>query len=150
MVRDRLEGAHARHRLRDLPARLQQDVGETLGLEHRRLDVVEPEVVGDLLRVVHDVVQRRGQLVDVLPVDRGDEGLVEVLDDVVGDPVALLLADEDVAGELLAIRPAAEHLVEEVGGAGDVAPRLLEEVEELAVARGEDLGQTGHARQCSA
>ena len=34
-----------------------------------------------------------------------------------------------------------QHLVEQVGGAQDVAAGLLEEVEELAVAGGDDLGQ---------
>ena len=38
-----------------------------------------------------------GERVDVLAVDRRDERLVEALDDVVRDPVALLLADDDVA-----------------------------------------------------
>ena len=80
---------------------LEQDVGQPLRLLHRRLDLVEAEVVGDLLGVVDDVVERGGQRVDVLAVDRGDEGLVEAPDDVVGDPVALLLADQDVAGEVV-------------------------------------------------
>ena len=43
---------------------------ELLGLLHRRLDVVEAEEVGRLLGVVDDVVERRGERVDVLAVDR--------------------------------------------------------------------------------
>ena len=78
---------------------LQQHVREPLRLLHRRLDLVEAEVVGDLLGEVDDVVERRGERVDVLAVDRGDERLVEAPDDVVRDPVALLLADQDVARE---------------------------------------------------
>ncbi len=46
-----------------------------LRLGHRRLDLVQAEVVGDLLGVVDDVVQRRRQPEDVLAVDRRDEGL---------------------------------------------------------------------------
>ena len=72
--------------------------------------------------------------------------VVEALDDVVRDPVALLLADQDVARQVLALGIVAQHLVEQVGGAHDVAAGLLEEVEELAVLAGEDLGQTGHGR----
>ena len=113
-----------------------QDRGQLLGLLHRRLDLVEAEVVGDLLGVVDDVVERRGELVDVLAVDRGDERLVEALDDVVRDPVALLLADQDVARELAVLGELAQHLVEQLRGAQDVAAGLLEEVEELAVASG--------------
>ena len=125
-----------------------QHLGQLLGLLHRRLDLVEPEVVGDLLGVVDDVVERGGQLVDVLAVDRGDERLVEALDDVVRDPVAVLLADQDVARELVALGEVAQHLLEQAGGAQDVAAGLLEQVEELAVARGEDAGEA-HRRPCT-
>src|SRR2546421_165645 len=144
VVRDVAEAAHPRHRVGDLARGLQQDVREPLPLDHRSLDLVEAHVVGDLLGVVDDVVERRGQLVDVLAVDRGDEGLVEALDDVVGDPVALLLADQDVPRQVGALRVVAEHLVQEVGRAHDVARRLLEQVEELAVVGNEDLGQAAH------
>ena len=78
---------------------------------------------------------------DVLTVDRGDERLVEALDDVVGDPVAVLLADQDVAGQVVALGEVQQHLLEQARGAQDVAAGLLEQVEELAVARGETLGQ---------
>ena len=71
-----------------------------LGLDHRRLDPVEREEVRDLLDPVDDVVEPGRERVDVLAVDRRDERLVEALDDVVRDPVALLLADDDVAREL--------------------------------------------------
>src|SRR5918999_1043060 len=138
VVRDVLEAAQARHRLGDLPAGAVQHPGELLRLRHRRLDLVEPEVVGDLLGVVHDVVERGGELVDVLAVDRRDERLVEPLDDVVRDPVAVLLADQDVARELAAVGVVAQHLLEQPGGAQDVAAGLLEQVEELAVTRCED------------
>ena len=113
---------------------------EPLPLLHRRLDLVEAQVVGRLLREVDDVVERGGQRVDVLAVDRGDEGLVEPPDDVVRDAVALLLAEEDLAGELLApVGVGAKELVEQIGRADDVPPGLLEEVKVQAVARHEDL-----------
>ena len=63
------------------------------------------EEVGDLLDEVDDVVDRRGERVDVLAVDRRDERRVQPLDDVVRDAVALLLADDDVARELAVIGP---------------------------------------------
>ncbi len=123
--------------LRDLAAGLEQDVGQALGLLHRRLDLVQPEVVRDLLGEVHDVVQRRGQRVDVLAVDRRDEGLVQAPDDVVRDPVPVLLADQDVARQVgPAVGVRAQHLIEQISGAEDVAASFLEQVEELAVAGG--------------
>ncbi len=76
-------------------------------------------------------------------VDRSDECLVEAPDDVVRDPVAVLLADQDVAGQVVAaLGEAAQHLVEQVRRPEDVAAGLLEEIEELAVTRGYDAGET--------
>src|SRR4051794_38933107 len=137
VVRDVAEVAQPRHGLVELTRRLVEHVGELLGLLEGRLDLVEAEVVGDLLGVVDDIVERGRERVDVLAVDRRDEHLVEAADDVVRDPVALLLADQDVARHAGVLRVAAQHLVEQVGRAHDVAGGLLEEVEELTVSRHE-------------
>src|SRR5919112_315649 len=139
-----LEVAQARHGLGDLPGRLQQDVRHALGLLHRRLDLVQPEVVGHLVDQVDDVVHVRRQLEDVLAVDRRDERRVQPVVDVVGDPVALLLADHDVAREVGPLREVGEHLVEEVRTADDVLRRLLEQVEELPVSGAEDMAEPRH------
>src|SRR4051794_39790563 len=145
VVRHVAEVAQLRHRLGDLAGRLVEDVRELLRLLERRLDLVEAEVVGDLLGVVDHVVERGRERVDVLAVDRRDEGLVEPPDDVVGDPVPVLLADEDVAGELAALGERDEHVLEQARGAQDVAAGLLEEIEELPVTRGEDAGEPHRA-----
>src|SRR5215210_5408605 len=136
VVRDVAEAAQARHRLGDLPRGRVQHASEILRLLHRRLDLVEAEVVRDLLGEVDDVVERGGQLVDVLAVDRRDERLVQPLDDVVGDPVAVLLADQDLARELVALRVRVQQLLEQRDRALDVPAGLLEQVEELTVAGG--------------
>ena len=135
VVRDVPEPAQPRHGLRDLARRRVEHPREVLRLRHRRLDLVQPEVVGDLLGEVDHVVERGGQLVDVLAVDRRHEGLVEALDDVVRDPVALLLADQDLARELVALGVLLQQLLEQSDGALDVPARFLEEVEELTIAR---------------
>src|SRR4051795_10962875 len=137
VVRHVAEVAQPRHRLGDLARGLHEHVGEPLRLLERGLDLVEAEVVGDLFRVVDDVVEGARQRVDVLAVDRSDEHLVEAADDVVGDAVALLLADQDVARHSGVLGVAAQHLVEQVGRPHDVAGGLLEEVEELTVSRHE-------------
>src|SRR5215204_269226 len=82
-VVDVLESAQARDRGGHLLAGEVQDLRLLLGLGHRRLDPVQREEVGDLLDPVDDVVQPGCERVDVLAVDRGDERLVEALDDVV-------------------------------------------------------------------
>src|SRR5215210_5598170 len=140
------ERAQAGDRVVHFAAGLVEDPRELLGLHHRRLDAIEREVVRDLLDVVDDVVQRRGEVEDVLALDRGHERLVEALDDVVRDPVALLLADHDLARQLAVIGPAVEHPLEDVARLHDVAPSFLEQVEELALARREESGQAGHRR----
>jgi hypothetical protein len=119
-------------------------VGQALGLLHRRLDLVEAEVVGDLVDEVDDVVEVADEPQHVLAVDRRDERRVQPLVDVVGDAVALLLADDDVAREIRPVGIVGEHLIEEARAADDVGRRLLEQVEEDAVLAGEDLGQAGH------
>src|SRR5215208_1779146 len=132
VVGDVLEAAHAGHRLGDLTAGRHKHLGQPHRLLHGSLDLVEDEEVGGLLGEVDDIVQRGGQAVDVLSIDRGHEGLIEALDDVVGDPVALLLGDEDLPGEPALLREVADHLQEEIRRPHDVPRGLLEEIEEFA------------------
>ena len=53
-------------------------------------EAVEPDDGRRRVDGVHDVVERPGQRVDVLAVERRDERAVEPLDDVVGQDVALV------------------------------------------------------------
>src|SRR5436853_7861562 len=60
--------------------------------------------------------------------------VVQPVDDVVGDAVALLLTLEDLPGEVVApVGEALEHVAQQVAGALHVRPRLLEEVVETRV-----------------
>ena len=139
VVGDVLLRSQPRQRLGDLATGLVQDLGQLDRLVHRRLDAVEAEEVGDLLGEVQDVVEARRQREDVLAVDRRDERRVELVDDVVGDPVALLLGEQDLPGQVRPLRPALQHLLEHAGGLHDVRGGLLEEVVELALLRHEEL-----------
>src|SRR3954451_5880503 len=94
VVVDVLERAQPGDRPGDRPGGLVQDAGHPLRLLHRRLDPVEAQEVGDLLDVVDDVVHPGGERDDVLTVERRDERLVQPLDDVVRDAVAVLLAHD--------------------------------------------------------
>ena len=114
-----------------------QDLRQSARLLHRRLDLVEAEEVGSLLGEVDDVVHLGREPVDVFAIDRGDEGLIEPLDDVVGDPVTLLLGLQHVAGKSGLVGPDPHHLVEELGSANRVLPGLAEKVEEGAIPREE-------------
>ena len=134
--RQLLAGAQRAQRLGDLLGRRDQHVGHRDGLLHRRLDRVQPEVVGGLLGVVDDVVERRGQVVDVGRLERRPlaGALVQPVDDVVGDAVALLLALEDLAREVgAAVGEAVEHVAQQRARARDVRAGLLEKVVETSV-----------------
>ena len=54
-------------------------------------------------------------------------------DEVVGDPVSLLLGKQDLACELGALGPALEHLPEQLRRPDRVPTRLREQVEENVV-----------------
>ena len=122
---------------RHLFAGADQHLGQRHGLLHRSLDAVQPERVAGLLGVVDDVVERARQLVDVGGPERRPAAPralpVEAVDDVVGDPVALLLAQQQIARERRTLGEIGEHVAQQQAGALDVAPRLLEQLEETVI-----------------
>ena len=120
---------------------------ELLRLDHRGLDAVQREEVRHLFRVVDDVVERGGEGVDVLAVDRRDERLVEALDDVVRDPVALVLAVHQSRPSSPWSGHASSMSSSRRGRADDVRAGLLEEVEELSLPRREETAQLRHGRE---
>ena len=75
-----------------LPGCLKDDPGLLADRFNGLLDLVQYEHVGGLLDRVDDIVQLGGEGVDVLTVERGDEGGVEPSQDGVGDVVAFVLA----------------------------------------------------------
>src|SRR5437588_396005 len=144
VLADVLEAPDQRNRQLDLARGPPQHPRQALRLVHRGLDPVEPEVVGDLLGVVDDVVEGGGQLQDVLAVDRRDERLVEPADDVMRYLVAVALAAQDVLRQPAPLGVLGKHLVEQVGGPRQVGPGALEQVEELSVRAAQEVGDRGH------
>ena len=68
------------------------------------------------------------------------------LDDVVGDPVALLLGLEQVAAEPLVLGPGLEHVPQQLGASAAVFwPASVKQVEEDAILRNQ--GEPGHGRR---
>jgi hypothetical protein len=137
--RDVHAGAQASVRARDLLAGADEHVGELERLLHRRLDPVEDELVGGLLGVVDDVVQRRGEPVAVggahqRPPPRGARRpAVEPVDDVVGDPVGLLLALQERPRDLGVGGRIDEDPPQQRSGALHRLTRLVEEVVQRSV-----------------
>ena len=112
-------------------------VGLLAGGRRRLVDPVQDAGVGDLLDEVDDVVEAADELVDVLAVERRDEGVLELVPDVVADPVAALLEVAQLAGEPLALVVGAEELLEHPRAGEDVLGVLDEELEELLLAGNE-------------
>ena len=129
--------AQAAQRARDLLAGADEHLGKRDGLLHRRLDAVEAEGVASLLGEVDDVVERRGELVHVARLEGRPAAprslAVEAVDDVVGDAIALLLAQEQVARQRRPLREVRQHLAQQQAGPLDVASGLLEQLEEAVV-----------------
>src|SRR5215204_5625547 len=122
------------------PAQVAQAVGGRPGrpvdqaglLDHRvqRLrHLVEDQHVGRLLDGVEHVVEVAGQGVDVLPVERGDEGAVEPGVDGVGEPVALVLGVDQPLGLHLGVDEVLDHVQQLPRGVGEVGRDLVEQVE---------------------
>ena len=61
---------------------------------------------------------------------------LETVDDVVGDAVALVLAEDELAREVGALGVVDEQVAQQERGPLDVAPALLEELEHLVVGAG--------------
>ena len=91
LLLDAVEALQLGERRRQVLGGADEDAALLDRLARRRLDAVELEQVGGLVHVVDDVVDARGELVDVLAVERGDVLRVQELDQVVRDRVALVL-----------------------------------------------------------
>src|SRR5829696_2667355 len=140
------------------PAQVAQAVGGRPGrpvdqaglLDHRvqRLrHLVEDQHVGRLLDGVEHVVEVAGQGVDVLPVERGDEGGVEAGVDGVGEPVALVLGLDQPLGLHLRVDEVLHHVQQVPGGVDDVGRDLVEQVE-VGLLAGKDAQFHVPSRRC--
>ena len=97
---------------RQLAALAVEDGREPSRLGRRLLDAVDDERLGDGLDAVHDVVEPRDELVDVLAIERRDERVLEPAGDLVVDLVAALLERLDVGDARLELVVLLDHLVE--------------------------------------
>jgi hypothetical protein len=90
---------------------------------------VQDQHVGRGLDGVEHVVQLAGQGVDVLAVERGDEGRVEPGVDGVGQPVALVLGLDQALGLHLRVDEVLHHVQQVACRVGEVGRDLVEQVE---------------------
>ena len=101
--------------LDDLLDGLDDDVDELLHLGRRPGELEGPHPAGHALDAVEDVVEAAGQVVDVLPLERRDEGVAELGEELVGDVVALVLDRLDLLVLLLDVLVVVDELLEGQG-----------------------------------
>ena len=91
---------------------------------------------------VHHVVEIQDQRVDVFAIERRDEGLVQPIQRVVGDLVALVFERLELVGRFPAWPFAREHVDEDGRGLADFLGELDEVVEEATIFR--DQAESSH------
>ena len=123
------------HRFVDLARGPREHIGLLAHLVKRLLDSMQDHEIGYRLDEIEDVVEARGQAVDVLPVEGRDERGVQGAHDLVGDLVALVLPRLDLRVRGLRVPIVGQELEEELGGVREIRRRLLEEVEEALLPR---------------
>src|SRR3990170_4102794 len=116
------------------------------------LEEVRDRVPADPVRLdqVDHVVEGRRQRKDVLPVDRRNEGGVQLPDDLVGEGIALVLHLLDRPDPLPQVVELFEELLQALRPLDDVRRRLLEENEELLVPRNDPEHHPSPAMRASA
>src|SRR5581483_1992980 len=132
-----LEAVEPPHRGVQLDRAAVDDVGLRLRLVRDHLHAVELDVVCRLFDVVADVVEHPREPVEILAVERRHERAVEQGDQLVGEPVALVLSLLDPDGEVLAVGELGEQLDEQAAHLDGVRGRLAVELEELRLLRNE-------------
>jgi len=120
-----------------LVGRLGDDRRQLASAEAHRRHPVATDHRGRGVDGVDDVVERPGELVDVLAVNRRDEGAVQALDYGMCDAVALVLDLLDLLRRLPVGRVARQHAVEQPGRAHDLIGQGQKIGVELLFARDE-------------
>src|SRR5262249_29868876 len=91
------------------------------------------ELLGGLLDVVDDVVDRAGEGEDVLAVERGHLALAQAVDDLVGHAIALVLALADRLTKAAIVGPGGHQVVDLLSADARVPAGYAEELEDLGL-----------------
>src|ERR1700674_5858495 len=113
------------------------DLDEIEGSRTDAIDAIEHKTAGGGVDQIDDVVQTSAELVNVFTVERGDEGLVELGEEGVGDFVAFVL---DGLYDLHLFRHAGvmrQHFMQGFGPHMDIRCLFCKEVKETLFARQE-------------
>jgi hypothetical protein len=120
------------HRFPHLGCAGRAELGQAPGLRRDRAHVVEVHGMRRVLHEVDDVVHARDQPVDVVAIDRRDEGLVQQVDRGVGDAVGALFDGLDGVGTALEVVELGHQGDQFAAGLDDLVGVLDEQFEEVA------------------
>ena len=123
------------------------DPGQDARIGTHHLELIQPDQRRGRVDGLHHIVQGSGELEDVLPIERGDEGAVESLDDPVGHRVARVLDRLDLVGLVPQRLVRREHLLEQGRAAADLRAERDEVLEEPFFLRQESAKQSHHGRE---
>ena len=138
-----LEALEPGDRLRELLRGAVDDARLLARLPAHLAHAVADDLLGRVVDVVADVVEHACEPVHVVAVERRHEGAVDQVDQVVGEPVALVLELLDVAHVVVrAARELVEQLDQRLRDRDGVRGGAVVEVEELALLR--DEADAGH------
>jgi hypothetical protein len=107
-------------------------------------DAIENEAAGGGVDEINDIVQTAAEFVKILTIERGNESLVELGEDGVGDVVAVVLDGFDALHLLGHPGVVIEHLQERFGARMNVLGLPVEQVEETAFVRQQSLQKSRH------
>jgi len=145
-----LEALEVLQRLVELLALADDDRGLLDGNRRGRFDVVQDEGVGDFFDEVQDIVQAADQCVNLLAIERRDEGCLQAMPDLVAELVPAVLGITDLAGAAFQDVIGTEHGLEQPRRAEHVRGILGEQVEEAFIAGNQAKAQCGLLRQSAA
>src|SRR6266545_1252310 len=129
-------GAQPVHPLDGQPGLLVEHVDHLVHLAgqcRQARHAVQVQQAADRLEVVHHVVELRAEPVDVLPVERRDEGTVDLVEHLVGDGVAVVLDLDQPLADRLHVHPGHGELGEQLGALDQVRGGAGEEAVEGTV-----------------
>ena len=106
---------------------------------------MQDEEVAGGIDVVQNVIERRGEAVDVLVVERRHEGGIEALHDLVGYLVALVLQVVKPPRLLVDVFETRHQVEQDAGGLLDLHRQPHKELEEPLVSRDQAEPHPGHA-----
>src|SRR5579859_4429725 len=127
----------AGQRVSELVRLLDYDFRQHGGGFGRGGDLVHDQADAGGVDEVEDVVERGGQAVNVFAIERGNEGLVELGEDVMGHVVTAVLNVLELADAVVDVVEVLEGLLEQAGAVAEVAGHFGEHVKEFGVSGNE-------------